>query len=104
MPLTGKERRRLRGLGHGLAPVVHVGKSGLSDSVKSAIDEQLFAHELIKIRRSTECPIDKKALAATIEEALGADIAQALGHTLLVYRANPDDPAEPAPGSDQRDA
>lgn len=101
MPLTGKERRRLRGLGHGLAPVVYIGKGGLTDPVKTAIDEQLVAHELIKIRRSTECPIDKKALAAAIEEALGADIAQTLGHTLLVYRANPDDPTEPAPSSDQ---
>ena len=91
MPLTGKERRRLRGLGHGLAPVVQVGKAGLTDSVKAAIDEQLIAHELIKIRRSTECPMDKKALAAAIEETLRADIAQKLGHTLLLYRANPEE-------------
>ncbi len=92
MPLTGKQRRQLRGLGHGLPPVVQIGKSGLSDSVKNAIDEQLLAHELIKIRRSSDCPLDKHAIAAEIEAQMGAEIAQKLGHTLLVYRAHPENP------------
>ena len=92
MPLTGKQRRQLRGLGHGLPPVVQIGKSGLSESVKNAIDEQLLAHELIKVRRSSDCPLDKNAIAAAIETDLGAEIAQKLGHTLLLYRAHPDNP------------
>ena len=92
MPLTGKQRRQLRGLGHGLPPVVQIGKSGLSESVKNAIDEQLLAHELIKVRRSSDCPLDKNAIAAAIEADLGCEIAQKLGHTLLLYRAHPDNP------------
>jgi RNA-binding protein len=92
MPLTGKQRRQLRGLGHGMPPVVQIGKSGLSESVKKAIDEQLLAHELIKVRRAADCPLDKHAIAAAIESDLGAEIAQKLGHTLLVYRAHPENP------------
>ena len=92
MPLTGKQRRQLRGLGHGLPPVVQIGKAGLSESVKNAIDEQLLAHELIKVRRSSDCPLDKNAIATAIEADLGAQIAQKLGHTLLLYRAHPDNP------------
>jgi RNA-binding protein len=92
MPLTGKQRRQLRGLGHGMPPVVQIGKSGLSDAVKKAIDEQLLAHELIKVRRAADCPLDKHAIAAAIESDLGAEIAQKLGHTLLVYRAHPENP------------
>jgi len=93
MALTGKQRRRLRSLGHGLPPVVQVGKAGLTDAVKNAIDEQLLAHELIKIRCGGECPLDRKEVAAAVETELGADIAQTLGHTLLLYRAHPDEPA-----------
>ena len=70
MPLTGKQRRQLRGLGHGMPPVVQIGKSGLSESVKKAIDEQLLAHELIKVRRAADCPLDKHAIAAAIESDL----------------------------------
>jgi len=92
MPLTGKQRRQLRGLGHGMPPVVQIGKSGFSESVKKAIDEQLLAHELIKVRRAADCPVDKHAIAAAIESDLGAEIAQKLGHTLLVYRAHPENP------------
>jgi RNA-binding protein len=92
MSLTGKQRRQLRGLGHGLPPVVQIGKSGLSDSVKKAIEEQLLAHELIKVRRAGDCPLDKHAIASAIESELGAEIAQKLGHTLLLYRAHPENP------------
>ena len=75
-----------------MPPVVQIGKSGLSESVKKAIDEQLLAHELIKVRRAADCPVDKHAIAAAIESDLGAEIAQKLGHTLLVYRAHPENP------------
>ena len=92
MSLTGKQRRQLRGLGHGLPPVVQIGKAGLSDSVKAAIEEQLLAHELIKIRRTADCPLDKHAIADAIAAGLGAEIAQKLGHTLLLYRAHPETP------------
>ena len=51
--------------------MVQIGKSGLSESVKNAIDEQLLAHELIKVRRASDCPMDKNAIAAAIEADLG---------------------------------
>ena len=48
--LTGKERRRLRGLAHGLKPLVHVGRNGVTDGVIDDADRALRDHELVKIR------------------------------------------------------
>ena len=50
MPLTGKQRRALRALGHHLEPVVLVGQNGITDGVVAAVDQALHDHELIKVK------------------------------------------------------
>ena len=54
--MNGKDRRYLRGLAHGLSPVVIVGQRGLSDAVVRQVDGALTDHELIKVRLGGECP------------------------------------------------
>ena len=46
MPST-KLRKALRAAGHHLAPVVQVGKDGVSEAVLRQLDAQLAAHELV---------------------------------------------------------
>ena len=48
--LRNPQKRYLRGLGNGLKPTIHIGKSGLTESLLKAIQEALDDHELIKIR------------------------------------------------------
>ena len=57
--LSGKQRRYLRGLGHHLDAVVHVGKDGLSDGLVVATDAALVQHELIKVRLADSVPGDR---------------------------------------------
>ena len=92
-PLTGKQRRYLRGLGHGLEPVLQVGKGGVTAPVIAAIEDALLTHELIKVRRGNECPADRKEVAAALAAATGAEVVQTLGHTVLLYRPHPDEPS-----------
>src|SRR5690606_8712572 len=47
MSLTAKQKQYLKGLAHGLEPVVQVGSKGISDGLIVQIREQLVAHELI---------------------------------------------------------
>jgi RNA-binding protein len=91
-PLTGKQRRYLRSLGHGLQPLVQIGKQGLTESVVAAIDEALGQHELIKVRVGTECPDDRHDLAEQLGPALHGEVAQLLGRTILIYRRHPKEP------------
>ena len=90
--LSGKQRRYLRALGHHLTPIVLVGKNGVTDAAIDAIDVAIVTHELIKVRRSSECPQSRKEMALALSERLGAECVQQLGHTVLLYRAHPDKP------------
>ena len=91
MPLSGKQRRYLRGLGHNLEPIVQIGKLGLTDAVTAAVDTALDEHELIKVRIGTECPDDRHDVAERLAPAVKSEIAQVLGRTLLLWRKRPKD-------------
>ncbi|MCM0083651.1 ribosome assembly RNA-binding protein YhbY [Geomonas sp. Red32] len=84
--LTGKQKRFLRGLGHSLKPVVTVGKSDISEAVLATTNEALDSHELIKVKILESCFMDRHEVAEQLCEATGADLAQVLGRTLLIYR------------------
>src|SRR5689334_6627183 len=92
MPLSGKQRRYLRSLGHHLEPVVQLGKHGLTDGVTAAVDAALAEHELVKVRIGTECPDDRNDVAERLGPAVQGEVAQVLGRTILVYRRRPKDP------------
>lgn len=87
-PLTGKQRKLLRGRAHHLAPVVLVGQQGTTESVIRAVDEALAAHELIKVRMRR--PEEKRRWAETIARATGAELCGLIGHTAILYRPRPD--------------
>lgn len=91
MPLSGKQRRYLRGLGHNLEPIVQLGKLGLTDAVTAAVDTALDEHELIKVRIGTECPDDRHDVAERLAPSVKSEVAQVLGRTLLLWRKRPKD-------------
>jgi RNA-binding protein len=98
-PLTGKQRRHLRALGHGLDPVVQLGKLGLTDGVIAAVDEALERHERVKVRLGTECPDDRHEVADRLGPAVKGHVAGVLGRTVLVYRRHPKQPKIQLPGA-----
>ena len=99
MPST-KLRKSLRAAGHHLSPVVQVGKEGIGDPVVRQLDEALVAHELVKVKIGTETPEDRFEAVERLGEATGAQIAQILGRTILVYRRHPEKPRfEPLPAA-----
>jgi RNA-binding protein len=90
--LTGKQRRYLRSLGHHLEPVVQVGHEGISEAVVRQTDQQLEAHELIKVRIGEAAPEDRHDTAALLAGKTQAVVAQVLGRTALLYRPRKDKP------------
>jgi RNA-binding protein len=85
--LTGKQKRFLRGIGHGLSPVVMVGKGEVSDALLRETTEALEAHELIKVKILESCPLDRNDVAQILAVGCEAEVAQILGRTILLYRA-----------------
>lgn len=88
-PLNSSQRKRLRKLAHHLDPLLQVGKSGVSENFLRAVNEALDCHELIKIRFLTRKD-EKRALAREISLRTGSEAAGLIGHTLILYRRQPD--------------
>ncbi len=92
MGLDGKQRRRLRALGHHLAVVVQVGHEGVTPGVLAALEQALFDHELVKVKLSSEDREARKEQGQALASGTGAEVAQVLGRTVLLYKADPDQP------------
>ena len=98
MAISGKIRRYLRSLGHDLAPVVQIGKAGLSPGVKEELNRALSFHELIKVRLLSECPVPRAEAGSKVAASIRSEHIQTLGGVLLLYRARPKKPRIELPG------
>jgi RNA-binding protein len=89
LPLSSGERRTLRAKAHALATVVMVSNAGLSEAVIGEIDRALTAHELIKVKASSDERDERAAWLETICERLAAAPVQHIGKILVIYRPRP---------------
>jgi len=87
--LSGKQRRRLRALGHHLEVVVQVGQQGITPGVLEAVAQALFDHELIKVRVPEGR--ERHEVAERLASETGAELAQVLGRTALLFKKREED-------------
>jgi RNA-binding protein len=99
MPLTGKQKRYLRGLGNTLKPVVQIGQQGIDERVVDAIKNALAAHELVKIKLLENYVGDRHEAAEEIAVQTGAELVQVLGKTILLFQAAVETPHVQLPES-----
>ena len=90
--LTTKQRQYLKGLAHALAPVVRIGKAGVTDSVVAETKQSLEAHELIKVRIEVDEGSERRELATRLAEATDAHVAGTIGKIAILYRAREENP------------
>ena len=84
--LTSKQRQYLKSLAHGLDPVVQVGSKGVSETLITQIQDQLAAHELIKVRFNTECAVEPADAAPALVAGTKSQLVQKTGRILILYR------------------
>ena len=92
VPLTGKQKSFLRSLAHKLKPVVQVGHHGATEGVLAAVEVALAQHELIKVKVSGEAESDAAEIAPALEKGTRSQVAQIIGHTVVLYRRRDKDP------------
>ncbi len=92
MSLTVKQKQYLKGLAHGLEPVVQVGSKGISDGLIGQIQDQLVAHELIKIRFNTESASEPGESAEELATRTKSQLVQKLGRMVVLYRRHDEKP------------
>lgn len=90
--MTGKQKRYLRALGHELKPLVQIGKSGITENLVKQVNDNLVAHELIKVKMLGISGPERKEMGEEIAKAARATLVQVLGGIVLLYRAHPKKP------------
>jgi RNA-binding protein len=89
--LSGFQKKYLRGLAHGVKPVVHIGHQGVTDAVIRAADDALATHELIKVKFvDFKEKAQKRAISGELEARTGADLVGMIGHVGIFYRPQED--------------
>ena len=87
--LSSSQRSYLRSQAHHLEPVVLIGKNGITDGTIESIDRVLEARELIKIK-FREFKDEKLSLSEKIVELTNSQVVGVIGHTVIIFRQNPD--------------
>jgi RNA-binding protein len=87
--LSGRERRALRRLAHGLRPLVQVGAHGVTEALLAAVDVALRDHELVKLEILRERD-ERAALAETVATRTGSAVAGTIGKMVILYRPSRD--------------
>ncbi|MEL7564684.1 MAG: ribosome assembly RNA-binding protein YhbY [Dehalobacterium sp.] len=90
--LTGKQRRFLRALGTGIDPIFQIGKGGLNENLIKQLDDALEARELIKVKVLTNSDEIPKEVGGQIALAIGAELVQIIGKSMLFFRPSKKNP------------
>ena len=89
--MESKRRAALRAEAHHLSATVHVGHAGVTDAMRSSLEDALRNHELIKIQFVRNADVDVKNVANALAAAVGAEVVQVIGRTATVFRAKPEE-------------
>jgi RNA-binding protein len=89
LELSTAQRAYLRSLANELKPVVQIGKQGLSTQVLDKVDQELTAHELIKVKFQ-DYKDERRDIAAEIADRLDGNLVAVIGHVAIFYRESSD--------------
>ena len=92
MPVTPttSQIRYLRGLAHPLKALLQVGGKGVTPALLAELDVALEHHELVKVKVAAEDRAARAAMIESLASGTGAALVQTIGHTAVLYRANPE--------------
>jgi RNA-binding protein len=89
--LKGYQKKYLKGIVHGMKPLVFIGQKGLSPMVTKAVDESLEKHELIKVKFiDFKEKNQKEEISGAIEKETASELVGMIGHVAIFYRQQKD--------------
>ena len=98
-PPSTKQLAFLRALAHHLAPVVQIGKEGLTESVALATTTALTLHELIKVKLPQVEKAQRRGLTSELAKATGSHVVGEIGRVAMLYKRHPSEPKIKLPRS-----
>ena len=89
--ISSAQAKYLRGIAHGLKPVVYIGQKGLTDALVRSAEDTFDSHELIKVKFIDHKEKKKKIeIARGLEDRTGSHLAGMVGHIAIFYKQHPD--------------
>jgi RNA-binding protein len=88
--LSSRERAELRAQAHHLAVTVHIGHQGVTDALRQSLEDALRTKELVKVQFSRNADLKAKQAANDLAREVQAEVVQAIGRTVTLYRENPE--------------
>lgn len=85
MILKSSQKKYLKGLAHSLKPLVYIGLAGVESNLIKAIEENLLAHELIKIK-FIKLKEEKNVLLELIQIKTKATLVGLIGNVAILYK------------------
>lgn len=84
--LSTADKKKLRTLGQALPNMIQIGKGGLTENLLTSLDNDLEAHELVKVNLLKTCEMEVREAAIECASQTGAEIVQIIGRTFVLYR------------------
>ncbi len=86
--LSNNQKKYLRGIAHGLNPMIIIGTNGVTESLMEELESTLTHHEILKIKISLGDRNERQEITQHILEQTGALLVQSVGKTCIIYRQN----------------
>ena len=84
--ITSKERAILRGYSNNLPDIVHIGKDGVNPNVVAQVNDNLLAHELIKIKVQQNAPASAREICDELVSLTQAEPISVVGGKIVLYK------------------
>jgi RNA-binding protein len=92
MNLKPPQKRYLRSQAHHLKAVLQSGAKGVTGAFIAEVGVALDQHELIKLKLAAGDREERAGMVDQIIQATGASVVQTIGHTVVLFRRNRDEP------------
>ena len=86
--ITKQQRTALRSLAQNLPDLVYIGKGDITDNVVKQVKDNLYAHELIKIKVQDNCSLSTEEICKVLEEKCECETVTVVGSKVVLYKAS----------------
>lgn len=89
--LSQNQKKFLRGLAHGLNPIIIIGSQGVTDNLMAELERALTHHELLKVKMAAGEREERQAVIDYVVKQTKSQLVQSVGKMFVIYRARPKD-------------
>ena len=89
--LSQNQKKFLRGLAHGLNPIIIIGSQGVTDNLMAELERALTHHELLKVKMAAGEREERQAVIDYVVKQTKSQLVQSVGKMFVIYRARPTD-------------